>query len=181
MSDPDELKAKYAEIAWLKKQIEEKKASRKQNGISKSTKPLRKPYIASQRNLNSESVDSGDEKYISNVTNHGMTLVHTNIYKREQKLQKLKAEVARKLQMEAQDRARRQKWMPKIAKNRTKTDACDQISLGDFTYAVSCGGNKLVPLTIPPADSDGEIIEWNHAKYIRKKSGTLRLVRRLKE
>lgn len=177
MSDPEELKAKYAEIAWLKKQIEEKKAARgrrsDKNGISK---PSRKQFPTPQINLKPLKVDSGDENYISSTTSRGMTLVNTNIYEREQKLQLLKAEAARKLQIEAQERNRQRKWKPRIDKNKTKTDHCDRIAISDQIFAVCGGGNKLVPLTVPPPDSEGQIIMWNSIKYIRKKNGTFRRV-----
>lgn len=175
MSDPEELKAKYAEIAWLKKQIEEKKAARgrrnDKNGISK---PHRKQFPTPHINLKPLKVDSGDNKYISSTTSRGMTLVNTNILEREQKLQLQKAEAARKLQIEAQEKKRQRKWKPRIDKNRTKTDHCDRIAISDQIFAVCGGGNKLVPLSIPPADSEGEIIVWNSTKYIRKKNGTFR-------
>ena len=136
MSDPEELKAKYAEIAWLKKQIEEKKAARgrrsDKNGISK---PSRKQFPTPQIDLKPLKVDSGDENYISSTTSRGMTLVNTNIYEREQKLQLLKAEAARKLQIEAQERNRQRKWKPRIDKNKTKTDHSDRIAISDQIFA----------------------------------------------
>lgn len=73
----------------------------------------------------------------------------------------------KRLRLKAQQKAQR------LAKNKTKTDACDRILKNKVIYAVSDEGRQLVPLLDPDVE-DLVYVTWNNWRYVRALNGTLK-------
>lgn len=198
MDTNEALKAKYAEIAALKKAILEKKEARVNKPVSF---PVRggyrghyrggfrgrgghrghySPYSSAlpHRNMTlvfdkSEPDASESPKYVTQVSKGGMSLVNTELYEKD----KEKYLAIQRSQQELRDRMISQKkaraMLTRISKYRTKTDSCDRIDIAGDKFAVTRAGNKLLPITVPVGIKPKEET-WNNRTYQRKQNGTLK-------
>lgn len=212
-SDPEELKAKYAEIAALKKAIEKKMQEKGSfqrpilnttnanygygrsrrggySGIYKNYNPYR-PHInknmssafkdTNKKQEGSEAPSSADTTtsdenttnkttYISTISSSGLSLVNSDIYEKERERKAIEKERINKLMI-----AKRRNAILKnrISKFRTKVDSCDRVNVDGDPFAVTRGGNKLIPLSIPRGEKS-KTTTWFNKTYQRKHNGTLK-------
>lgn len=61
-----------------------------------------------------------------------------------------------------------------------KTDNCDRIRIENNKYAITRGGNRLVPLDFFNIQSKSKLIMWNGAEYTRKNGQALRIAKKSK-
>lgn len=190
MSDiPDsaELKAKYAEIAALKKAIDEQKHAQltryspypvARRGRGNYRGGYRGGTHVNPRNMsisfNEEAKEKGDssetQKYVSSVSKGGMTLVNTNIYEQEIARLAKQNENAKKAREKMIQLRRFHLQKARVSRYRTETDSCDRISVDSKKYAVARNGAKLVPLLV--ALDDQNTLIWNEKTYYKKPNGT---------
>lgn len=185
--DPAELKAKYAEIAALKKAIEEQKqaqttryspypvASRGRGnyrGGYRGAKPAtsRNMSISFNEKVDEEGDSTETQKYVSSVSKGGMTLVNTNIYEQEMARIAKHTEAARKLKEKMAQLRKFHLQKTRVSRYRTETDNCDRIKVDGINYAVTRNGGKLVPLLVSLEDQ--KTLSWNGKTYYRRPNGT---------
>lgn len=196
--DTEELKAKYAEVAALKKAIDEKKRATSSKRVAHHQAfrvfPNRgnirgrrglfrgrnfRNSTPSHRNMTlvfsngDEDKDNLEQKqeghsYISAVSKSGMTLVKRNLYERDQG--KFVSQIEQ-LKAEEERFKRQLRLNNRISRNRKKTDSCDRISIDGDKFAVSKQADKLIPIT-KPIHEELKTLVWNNKSYERKDNGT---------
>lgn len=154
--DTDELKAKYAEIAALKRAIDEKQRLRPRRQKSAPK------HIANEH-----------QDYVHSNLRGGLSIIHKNVYNREKLRRENHNHKLAEARLYQAALARQEALHKAIERNRTKYDACDRVLIKGSKYAVVRGGKKLVPIAYPVADVD-TFIMWNGRKYEPLKFGTLK-------
>ncbi|ODQ78186.1 hypothetical protein BABINDRAFT_162857 [Babjeviella inositovora NRRL Y-12698] len=98
-----------------------------------------------------------NDKFIASVSKGGMSLVNTRVYSSETYQSQLaRINEARALLLErrkqklAQEKKQRSMHaiQTKVSKAKVKYDDCNRVQFGDEIFAITRGGNKLVPISI---------------------------------
>ncbi|ODV77895.1 uncharacterized protein CANTADRAFT_284994 [Suhomyces tanzawaensis NRRL Y-17324] len=193
MADSEDVKKKYAEIAALKKAIEEQKrgasvlpypSGQLFGGRGRGRGGYRGGYRAARpttyRNmtyvLNGDGNGDGraeSSSYVSRVSKGGMSLVNSTIYHQDQQ----KYQALQQAQLAVQNTLKEQRRLvnlrSRVAKYRSKTDGCDRVEVDGDKFAVTRLGNRLVPITVPEGDKSRSAT-WDGRTYTRKHNGVLK-------
>lgn len=169
--DLEELKKKYAEIAHLKREIEEKLALRpKIHGIRKPLGRSHMSMIFTNNAKNTLENSDSEPQYIT--TNRGMSLMTPRMFHRRMRLMKVSAERTQRIQEEFAKKRQETKMKNSVAKFRTQADGCDRVEIEGEVYGVAQDGRRLLPLTFQTGQF-ADFVEWNGWKFTREKRGGL--------
>lgn len=184
--DLDELKKKYAEIAYLKKEIEHKLALREgpykadfQNMV-RAIKPTRKgrgfkkPAHASIHKATSKITTGTSEEspLIQYITaNQGMSIMTPKLYEQRLQLMQQSNEVKELMKEEQRIAKEKARMRESISKYRVQTDSSDRITIENVGYAIAEGGQTLYPITY--SENLSRSVKWKGWKYTRDPRGVL--------
>ncbi|KAK6199170.1 uncharacterized protein RJT21DRAFT_121472 [Scheffersomyces amazonensis] len=201
--DGDAFKKKYAEIAALKKALEEKKQAEKQargsrtryinNYVPVRSAPIQKKWQNKQAKSmrssfsNVTAVFTKDDKntvsndvsqgYVSKTSKGSMSLVNTAVYQRQQQQYHKILQEKEELKKLKESQRSQQLLQKNVSRNKVRADNCDRIKIEGVPYAVTKMGNRLLPLGIPNSEFMlKKQIVWANKVYSIKNGASLKCV-----
>ena len=188
ITDEEVLRAKYAEVAALKKAIDARKHAPRilkvPSGLNslpprpigrvRKSRPIRRhqnlSLVMLELQKDNNCNNTNQNAYIHTITGGGNSVMSVEQYERTKMAQEIH-------QREQQDRSRQQRLFYKqqsmVKKNMQDTEGDDRVRINGIVYAVTRRGAKLVLLSVPnPWKGEGSE-RWNGDTYIRQACGDL--------